>query len=133
METVEDVLNPGLTAVAIDVPSAVGAIRAVRVTATRLRERQNDFAFSLAEIEVLDSAGTNLARDADVSAADSIEAPPRWRRANLIDGLWPQAPDAEAEREWSRIQVELRTLKAQVETPERIARREALRQEQSQP
>jgi len=63
--------------------------RYVRVTATRLAPRQNDYNFALAEVEVFDPNGSNVARGARVSAMDSIEALPRWRQANLVDGDYP--------------------------------------------
>ena len=63
--------------------------RYVRVTATKLAPRQNDFIFALAELEVFDADGQEPAAGAPVTALDSIEAPPRWRKANLIDGYAP--------------------------------------------
>ncbi len=85
-----DVANPGITR---RTHSATGgAARYIRVTATRLAPRQNDFIFALAELEALDAGGTNRARQATVTSLDSIEAPPRWARANLIDGRAPGAP-----------------------------------------
>jgi hypothetical protein len=64
-------------------------LRFLRVTATKLRERQNDFMFALGEIEVLSEGGAeNFARKAEVIAKDSIEQGVRWGRANLIDGIY---------------------------------------------
>src|SRR5690606_15670010 len=76
----EDFANPGITPVEFD--AAVEA-RYVRVTATRLAPRQNDFIFALAELEVIDRSGTNAAAGAAVSASGSIEAPVRWAAKNL--------------------------------------------------
>ncbi len=131
-QTVDDVPNPGLAAVEIAVPASAGPVRAIRVTGTRLRERQRDFALALAEIEVVDAAGVNMARGAAVTATDSIEAPPRWQLANLTDGLWPIAQDAAAAAEWSQLQNERQALRARLETPGRIARREALQKAQKE-
>ncbi len=78
--------NPGVTPQAFPT-RATG--RHVRVTAVRLAERQNDYNFALAELEVFDRSGANAAAGAAVSALDSIEAPPRWRAANLVDGVAP--------------------------------------------
>ncbi|MBI5773794.1 MAG: DUF1553 domain-containing protein [Verrucomicrobia bacterium] len=72
--------------------------RYVRVTAVRLAPRKNDFIFALAELQVFDRDGTNVALGRPVTALDSIEAPPRWRKANLTDGLAPEAHSAD-ERE----------------------------------
>ena len=55
--------------------------RYVRVTATKLAPRKGDFIFALAELQVIDTAGHNVAAKSAVTALDSIEAPPRWRKA----------------------------------------------------
>ncbi len=88
--TAADVPNPGTAAQTV----AAGGVKAryVRMTATRLAPRLNDFIFALAELEVLGPDGTNLAAGAKVTALDSIEAPPRWRKANLVDGAFPLGP-----------------------------------------
>ncbi|HEV7279723.1 MAG TPA: DUF1549 domain-containing protein [Pirellulaceae bacterium] len=65
------------------------AARYVRVTATKLAPRQNDYIFSLAEFEALDASGKNVAAGATATSLDSIEAPPRWGKANLTDGIKP--------------------------------------------
>jgi hypothetical protein len=83
-----DVPNPGLAPQSHAVPPVAG--RYVRVTATRLAPRQNDFIFALAELQVFDTAGTNRALGQPVTALDAIEAAPRWRRSNLVDGLFPR-------------------------------------------
>jgi len=79
--TAEDVPNPGDEAVPI---TASGTARYVRMTATRLWPRTNDFIFALGELQVL-SGGKNVAAGADVTALDSIEGG-RWARKNLVDG-----------------------------------------------
>ncbi|MGN6135013.1 MAG: DUF1549 domain-containing protein, partial [Aureliella sp.] len=70
-----------------------GRARFVRFTATELAPRQNDFIFALAELRVLDVDGNNVALGKPVAALDSIEAPPRWRASNLVDGKFPVPPD----------------------------------------
>lgn len=82
----EDYKNPGLKPYSIDV-TIVG--RYVRVTATKLAPRHNDFIFALAELQVFDSAEKNIAAGKPVTSLDSIEAPPRWRKTNLTDGIAP--------------------------------------------
>ena len=68
--------------------------RYLRITATKLAKRSNDFIFALAELRVLNVSGDNLAKGKTVTALDSIEAPVRWRKSNLVDGLYPgQAAD----------------------------------------
>ncbi len=64
-------------------------VRFLRVTATKLRERRNDFIFALGEIEVLsEGAADNFAGQAIVTAKDSIESGVRWGKANLVDGIY---------------------------------------------
>ena len=78
--------------------------RYVRVTATKLAPRKGDFIFALAELQVFDLAGRNIAQGKAVAALDSIEAPPRWRKANLTDGIAPvaQSPDEKEKLEKER-------------------------------
>ncbi len=59
--------------------------RFLRVTATRLWKRLEDYVFALGEIEVI-SGGVNRARTATVTSLDSIESG-RWRRAAVVDGF----------------------------------------------
>jgi mono/diheme cytochrome c family protein len=82
-----DVTNPGT--VPQTLPAAGKKGRYVRVTATKLAPRQNDYIFALAELSVFDGTGKNLALGAAVTALDSIEALPRWSRKNLVDGIAP--------------------------------------------
>ena len=86
-QTVADIPNPGIAPREIAVPGLRG--RYVRFTATRLAPRQNDFIAALAELEVSDAEGNDLALGAPVTAGDSIEAGPRWGRENLTDGWYP--------------------------------------------
>ncbi len=81
-----DVANPGVRPVTLAAGGRAG--RYVRVTATKLAPRQNDYIFALAELGVLTADGTNAAAGRAVTALDSIEAPPRWRRVNLVDGYY---------------------------------------------
>lgn len=64
-------------------------LRHVRITATRLAKRSNDFIFAIAELEAFDGQGTNIAKGKKVTAKDSIEAPSRWQATNLVDGRTP--------------------------------------------
>ena len=87
-----DHANPQLTPITV----AVGAeAKVIRLTATKLASRlPTDFMLALAEIEVIDDAGKNIAKDAKVTSLDSIEAPPRWQRTNLTDGKFPTKDNA---------------------------------------
>ena len=81
----KDFVNPGLLPVELSVRSSA---RFLRIEATRLAKRSNDYIFALDELRVLDEEGLNLAEKKKVTALDSIEAPNRWTKANLTDGKW---------------------------------------------
>jgi mono/diheme cytochrome c family protein len=89
-ETAKDFPSPGMAP--YTAKAAGRSARYVRVTATKLALRQNDYMLALAELEAIDADGTNRARGKPVSALDSIEAPVRWRKSNLTDGLAPAGP-----------------------------------------
>lgn len=88
-----DFKNPGLTPFETNTAGDDGVKgRYVRVTAVKLAPRKNDFIFALSEMEVYaEKTGKNLASGRPVTALDSIEAAPRWRKANLTDGIAPEA------------------------------------------
>ena len=71
-----------------DVPTVIrpggAAARFVRIAASRLWKRSNDYVFALSELEVM-SAGENIALGKPVQALDSIEAG-RWSTRHLVDG-----------------------------------------------
>ncbi|NBV35429.1 MAG: DUF1549 domain-containing protein, partial [Proteobacteria bacterium] len=91
-----DFANPGIAPFTTGGAKGDFHARYVRVTATKLAPRKNDFILALAELQVLDESGKNLALDKEVTAQDSIEAGPRWAKANLVDGHAPVQPDAGA-------------------------------------
>jgi len=78
--------NPGITPQPFTV--AGGRHRYIRLTATKLAKRSNDFILAMGELQTRDAAGENLAKGNTVTALDSIEAPVRWRRTNLVDDLF---------------------------------------------
>jgi hypothetical protein len=88
-----DFANPGLKPFESGTAGDDGVTgRFVRVTAVKLAPRMNDYIFALAEVEVYDSkTGPNLAVGRPVTSLDSIEAAPRWRKANLTDGIAPES------------------------------------------
>lgn len=85
-QTTQDFSNPGVTPVRFNAAGKSG--RYVRVTATKLAPRQNDFIFALAELKAINLSGKNIASGTSVRSLDSIEAAPRWRTANLVDGYY---------------------------------------------
>ena len=74
--------------------------------------------FALSELETLDATGKNTARGAKVSSLDSIEAPVRWRRANLTDGHYPIATDETAIAALQKAQRNRQAIVSQLQTPE---------------
>jgi hypothetical protein len=84
--TAADVGNPGVRPQRFAVGGKAG--RYVRVTATKLAPRKDDYIFALAELSVITPDGANAALGKDVTALDSIEAPGRWRTSNLVDGYY---------------------------------------------
>jgi mono/diheme cytochrome c family protein len=111
-ETAADFANPRVQLVSYNGNGQ--SARYVRVTATKLAPRKEDFIFALGELEVLDVTGKNLANAAAVSALDSIEAPPRWRKTNLTDGYYAGAdlPGGPEERQRLEQQIADSTVRA---------------------
>ena len=113
-----DLPNPGISRVSY---SASGtSARYVRVTATKLAPRKGDYIFALAELEVLDANGRNVASGAAVTALDSIEAPPRWRKANLTDGRFPANSSAPTDALAAASKRRRELLLAALEEPARV-------------
>lgn len=93
--------------------------RYIRVTATKLAPRQNDFIFALGELQVFDGAGVNVAFEKPVTARDSIEAPVRWARSNLVDGYYYGVKsDPNAREAITRLSLQRQKLIDRVMTPE---------------
>jgi hypothetical protein len=98
-----DFANPQLTQVVIPVSAP---LKSVRLVATKLAKRSSDYHLALAEIELLNPQGENVAATGKVTALDSIEAPVRWSKSNLVDGIWYE-PKGETQKE---LQAELDAL-----------------------
>jgi cytochrome c553 len=107
--TERDFPTPGTAPVSFPAPGKKG--RYLRVTATKLASRQNDFMLALAELEAIDADGKNRAAGCAVEALDTIEAPVRWRKSNLTDGLYPPGPKLSAD-EIARLQAERKALQS---------------------
>ena len=96
--TSDNVPNPGDTPYVVQAFGTPG--RYIRITATRLWKRTDDWIFALSELAVL-SGGKNLATGATVTALDSIEAGV-WAKKNLVDGFTSQvAVDLAVDRQRS--------------------------------
>ena len=120
-----DFPNPGVRPLSF--PAGGRRARYIRVTATRLAHRKNDYIFALAELAAISADGRNLASGRPVTALDSIEAAPRWQRANLVDGFYDRV---EASPGLLARVVELsgrwRRLRKQLVTPDWQRRRDQL-------
>jgi hypothetical protein len=116
--TTEDVPNPKLIPHRIDAAGRVG--RFIRVTATKLAPRQDDYIFALAELSAWTSEKVNAAVGGNVSALDSIEAPERWSTANLTDGWYPGVSALES-HEVKELQQERANILANATTPDDTA------------
>ncbi len=85
--TTQDQSNPGTRTIRVDGDGR--PFRHLRITATKLRERKNDYIFALGEVEVVnEGGGENFALEARVTAKDSIESGERWGKKNLVDGIF---------------------------------------------
>ena len=128
-----DFPNPGLKPFESGTAGDDGVTgRFVRVTAVKLAPRKDDYIFALAEMEVYDSkTGPNLAVGRPVTSLDSIEAPPRWRKTNLTDGIAPESRSEEDKEQLIRERDALMLAQADEATKQKL--REARRQRDSLP
>ena len=116
-ESARDFPNPGLMPLGYKTESSA---RFLRIHATKLAQRAaQDYNFALAEVEVLDRSGSNRALSAKVSALDSVEAPVRWRKSNLTDGIWARAGDRQSVASLARVEKRKEDLLARLYTAER--------------
>ncbi len=120
--TAADQPNPRHGEIVLDVGGE--PLRYLRVTATRLALRQDDYIFALGELQAMGGENhDNLAKGAAVDSLDSIEAPPRWGRANLTDGIWHREvgnPDVLAELR--DLEAQKAAIERELIDPEREAR-----------
>jgi len=128
--TKEDLANPGDRPYSIRPPDGKKwTARFIRVTATRLWLRSNDWIFALAELQAA-SGGKNVALGARVLALDTIEAG-RWSTRHLVDGFssrvnlppWPESAAAAVGES-----KEVRDARRRKELEEKIAKVDAERQ-----
>lgn len=105
------------------------SFRYLRLTATRLGERKDDYILALGEIEVIGSdREKNLAKGSVVSAKDSIEAGPRWGRSNLVDGIFHrELTDGKALAELNDLQKERNSIVESLRSPESETRLAAIK------
>ena len=111
----KDFANPRLESVSFNVNSRA---RYLRIEATKLAERKNDYILALAELSVLDENFVNLAKGKKVTAKDSIEAPIRWRKSNLTDGKWSKSKNPEKSKQLLALKKERQTLLFSLQTDE---------------
>ena len=80
-----DYKNPGIAPQSFEAGGKEG--RFIRVTVSKLFLRSDLFMFSLAELVAISTGGENVALGMEVTSLDTIEAPVRWQRKNLTDGI----------------------------------------------
>lgn len=95
--TMADQPSPGIQPQSFAIDPHRG--RYVRITATKLAPRQNDFILAISELQVWNANSENIAIGKTVAALDSIEAGPRWRKSNLVDGQYPTGANLLSEQE----------------------------------
>lgn len=120
--TPDDQPNPGSRGISIHVGPA--AVRYLRITATKLAPRLNDYIFALGEVQAIGGEnGENLALGAHVTAHDSIEAAPRWSLVNLTDGIYySEFSDPAALAELREMEEEMAAIEREADNPQRTAR-----------
>lgn len=113
-----DQSNPGTETQSFAVTAP--PLRYLRVTATRLAPRQNDYIFALAEFEAISGEDrSNLASGSAITSLDSIEAHPRWSRKNLTDGIsYQELSDPAAMAEYRSLNRQRAALVAELQSPE---------------
>lgn len=121
--TDSDFVNPGLNEVEIQIDETE-PIQHLRLSATKLAARKNDYILALAELEILGPSGQALTKDARVTSLDSIEAAPRWQRQNLLDGDWATHRAPNQVPKIAKLKAERQELLAKIETPDRVQRRD---------
>ncbi|MCA9193712.1 MAG: PSD1 domain-containing protein [Planctomycetales bacterium] len=126
--TQTDVPSPGIQA--IEIPYSGPPVRRIRVTATKLAPRKDDFNFALAELSIK-CRGQDFVwpKGTHVSALDSIDAPVRWARNNLIDGLWPKASDPDSYKNWIVLSRKLESFLRELESQDHSTHKESLQKE----
>jgi hypothetical protein len=117
-KTARDEPNPG--AVPVKIASDGEPIRLIRVTATKLAERKNDYIFALGELKAFGrTAGQNLARNAKVTFSDAIPANARWAPEFVVDGEAYQLQlDSDETKEWHELRKQRDAIERAVRTTE---------------
>jgi hypothetical protein len=123
-ESAADESNPGLVPVHLEADGQTAQV--IRVTAMKLAERKNDFMLALAELRVIDIEGNEVASGATVRALDSIEAPVRWAKANLVDSDWATASNPSSEQALAESERQRAEIWNRINTPERQRLRDQL-------
>ena len=126
--TGNDQPNPKESTIAVDGDGS--PFRFVRITATKLRKRKNDYIFAMAELEAWPENGENFAHEATVTAKDSIEAGVRWGKKNLVDGIFfKQVSNPEALAELEELQKKRDHISQSLRTPAAQARLDEITKE----
>ncbi len=105
--------------------------RYLRITATKLGTRTNDYIFALGEVEILNEGGAqNFALNAKVTAKDTIEQGVRWGKSNLVDGIFfRELGNEEAMSELRELQSKRKVIEKELSNPETINRIAKIKEE----
>lgn len=114
--------NPGAKTLVVEGDGK--PFRYVRLTATKLRERKNDYMLALAELEVWpEQSDENFALGKKVFSKDSIEQGVRWSRNNLVDGIfYKEVSNPAANAELNELQKKRDAIENSLRPPETDAR-----------
>ncbi|MEM1295073.1 MAG: DUF1549 and DUF1553 domain-containing protein, partial [Verrucomicrobiota bacterium] len=121
--TKHDSANPGIVPVSLTIGQSA---KTIRITATKLAERKNDYIFALGEVRIFDARGQNIAATATITAKDSIEQGIRWGARNLVDGKAASGGNSRASQQLRELKQELQLFLTSLETPDQARRRSEL-------
>ncbi|QEF96215.1 hypothetical protein Mal15_02420 [Stieleria maiorica] len=116
--TSEDFANPESSPLGIQFDRQ--AIRIIRVTATKLAERRNDYILALGELRAIHADdGVNVAIGGNVNASDHIPPNARWSPRFLVDDTYHRSglDDSETQR-WKELRERRSAIVAAASTPE---------------
>jgi len=99
------------------IPCGSTAAKTIRLEIPVLADRKGEYMAAFAELEVIGIDGVNHARGVLPRTSSTIEAPPRWSRANLTDGTKYEAPGSlKADYREARLDLE-KALKSRYQGP----------------
>ncbi|WP_182867166.1 DUF1549 domain-containing protein [Rhodopirellula sp. JC639] len=116
--TADDFANPASSPLEIEFDRQ--PIRIIRVTATKLAERRNDFILAVGEMRAIHADDeVNVAIGSDVNASDHIPPNARWSPRFLVDGTYYRSGLDESEtKRWKELRERRDEIVVATSTPE---------------